>query len=148
MIAHPPCLLSASLLCISEDIVGDFLLLCGNGHVTALAVAVDGKGQRFLYKGGKQGRSWTDWGILPYIEYEEESPVGLKTTFGIDISNYQRGMNLAQAKAEGVQFAVLKAGGADGGGSFPYYKDKSFENFYASACANGIPVGAYYFGHG
>ena len=108
---------------------------------------VDGKGQRFLYKGGRKGRSWTDWGILPYIEYEEESPVGLKTTFGIDISRYQKGMNLAQAKAEGVQFAVLKAGGADGGGSYAYYKDSAFESFYASACALGIPVGAYYFGH-
>ena len=108
---------------------------------------VDGKGQRFLYKGGRKGRSWTDWGILPYIEYDEESPVGLKTTFGIDISNYQRGMNLAQAKAEGVQFAVLKAGGADGGKTSPYYKDKSFENHYSSCKANGIPVGAYYFGH-
>ena len=73
--------------------------------------------------------------------------VGLKTTFGIDISNYQRGINLSKAKAEGVQFVILKAGGADGGKKSPYYKDKSFENHYASAKINGIPVGSYYFGH-
>lgn len=104
---------------------------------------VNNKGQRFLYKGGKQGRSWTDFGILPYIDYEE-TPM---TTFGIDISNWQKGLNLTQAKAEGIQFAVLKAGGADGSKSSPYYKDKSFENFYEQARANGIPVGSYYFGH-
>jgi GH25 family lysozyme M1 (1,4-beta-N-acetylmuramidase) len=31
--------------------------------------------------------------------------------FGIDISRYQKGMNLANAKADGVQFAIIKAGG-------------------------------------
>ena len=113
---------------------------------------VDAKGQRFLYKGGSQKRSWTDWGILPYIEYDAEptpapAPVGLKTTFGIDISNYQRGLSLLNAKGQGVQFSVLKAGGADGGSSSPYYKDKSFETFYSDAMAYGVPVGAYYFGH-
>lgn len=63
-------------------------------------------------------------------------------TFGIDISAWQKGLNLAQAKAEGVQFAVLKAGGADSG----YYKDSQFETFYNQAKANNIPVGSYYFG--
>lgn len=77
----------------------------------------------------------------------ENNSVGLKTTFGIDISNWQRGLSLKQAKSEGIQFSVLKAGGADGGSSSPYYKDKSFETFYSDAQTSGIPVGAYYFGH-
>lgn len=64
-------------------------------------------------------------------------------TFGIDISAWQKGLNLAQAKAEGVQFAVLKAGGAD---SSKPYKDSQFEKFYTQCRANGIPVGSYYFG--
>ena len=44
----------------------------------------------------------------------ENNSVGLKTTFGIDISNWQRGLSLKQAKNEGIQVSVLKAGGADG----------------------------------
>lgn len=63
-------------------------------------------------------------------------------TFGIDISAWQRGLNLAQAKSEGVQFVILKAGGADSG----YYKDSCFEGFYADAIKNDLPIGSYYFG--
>ena len=33
--------------------------------------------------------------------------------FGIDISKWQKGLSLAQAQKEGVQFAILKAGGSD-----------------------------------
>lgn len=36
--------------------------------------------------------------------------------FGIDISHWQGDFNMAQAKAEGVEFAIIKAGGADDGG--------------------------------
>jgi len=100
---------------------------------------VDNKGNRYQYKGAKKNYAWTDFGILPYIEYEEKP----MTTFGIDISAWQKGLNLAQAKAEGVQFAVLKAGGDD---SSKPYKDSQFETFYSQCKANGIPVGSYYFG--
>lgn len=60
---------------------------------------------------------------------------------GIDISFWQGNYNLAQAKKEGVQFVILKAGGSDGG----YYKDPKFERNYKEAKAQGLPVGAYYF---
>ena len=63
-------------------------------------------------------------------------------TFGIDISRWQKGLSLAQAQKEGVQFAILKAGGSDSG----HYKDACFESFYLQAKALGMPVGAYYFG--
>lgn len=63
-------------------------------------------------------------------------------TFGIDVSRWQGDFNFTQAKAEGVQFAILKAGGGDDG----LYKDGKFEQFYSNAKKNGIPVGAYFFG--
>lgn len=100
---------------------------------------VDAKGIRYQYKGGQKNCAWTDFGILPYVDYEEKKV----TTFGIDISAWQKGLNLAQAKAEGIQFAVLKAGGDD---SSKPYKDSQFETFYQQCKANGIPVGSYYFG--
>lgn len=62
--------------------------------------------------------------------------------FGIDISHWQKGLSLATAKKEGVEFAILKAGGSDAG----HYKDSSFESFYLQAKQLGLPVGAYYFG--
>lgn len=61
--------------------------------------------------------------------------------FGVDISKWQGDFNLAQAKAEGVEFVIVKAGGSDAG----RYKDKQFENNYNKCKQLGIPVGAYYF---
>lgn len=63
-------------------------------------------------------------------------------TFGIDVSRWQGNFNFTQAKAEGVQFAIIKAGGGDDG----LYKDSKFEQFYADAKKNEIPVGSYFFG--
>ena len=65
---------------------------------------------------------------------------------GIDISNWQRGFNLKNAWGEGFTYCILKAGGADGGGTSKYYKDKSFDNFYTQARAGAWKIGAYYFG--
>ena len=62
--------------------------------------------------------------------------------FGIDISRWQKGLSLAQAQKEGVQFAILKIGGSDAG----HYKDACFESFYLQAKQLGMPIGAYYFG--
>lgn len=63
--------------------------------------------------------------------------------YGIDVSAWQKGFNLHDAKMQGFTYCIAKAGGADCG----YYKDKQFENFYNQAVANGMNVGAYYFGH-
>ena len=62
--------------------------------------------------------------------------------FGIDISVYQKKIDLTQALAEGVTFAIIKAGGADCG----KYKDSYFEYHYQNCAAHSIPVGSYFFG--
>lgn len=64
-------------------------------------------------------------------------------TFGIDVSRWQGNFNFKQAKAEGVQFAIIKAGGGDDG----LYKDSKFETYYKEAKANEILVGSYFFGY-
>lgn len=61
--------------------------------------------------------------------------------FGIDISRWQGDYNLKQAKAEGVQFVIIKAGGGDAG----LYKDSQFENNYKKAKDLGLEVGCYWF---
>lgn len=56
--------------------------------------------------------------------------------FGIDISRWQRGMSLAQAKAEGVEFVILR-------GANSCDKDSCFEGFYADAKRWGLGIGCY-----
>lgn len=109
---------------------------------------VDEKGGRYLYKGGPKNKySWTDYGLLPWVEYEATplpapSPSS-NIAFGIDVSRWQKGFDLNNAKAEGFTYSILKAGGADSG----YYKDASFDDFYNQAKADGMYVGAYYYGN-
>ena len=62
--------------------------------------------------------------------------------FGIDVSRWQGDFNFKQAVKEGVQFAILKAGGGDDG----LYKDSQFENNYKKCKSLGLPIGAYFFG--
>jgi len=61
--------------------------------------------------------------------------------WGIDVSHWQGNFNFDQAKAEGVDFAIIKAGGGDAG----LYTDSKFERNYAVASSM-MPVGAYFFG--
>lgn len=65
--------------------------------------------------------------------------------YGIDISKYQGGLNLSQAKNGGVKFAILRAGYTGYGDGVSKAKDNTFENFYNIAKSIGLPVGCYYF---
>lgn len=56
--------------------------------------------------------------------------------FGIDISRWQRGMDLAQTKAEGVEFVILR-------GANSCDKDSCFDGFYQQAQCLGLGVGCY-----
>ena len=51
---------------------------------------------------------------------------------------YQKGFNFEKAKAEGVEFAILKS-------SQKNYTDPQFENHYKAAKAVGLDVGAYHY---
>jgi GH25 family lysozyme M1 (1,4-beta-N-acetylmuramidase) len=62
--------------------------------------------------------------------------------WGIDVSRWQGNFNFAKAKQEGVEFAILKAGGGDAG----LYKDGKFDRNYTECMKNNIPAGAYFFG--
>ena len=116
---------------------------------------IDEKGRRYQYKGGsKSSYSWTDYGLLPWVNYNETPqpnpkpvvipvPNKFDTPYGIDVSRWQKGFNLNYAKAQGFSKVIAKAGGADSG----YYKDGSFDDFCSQARLNGMQLGAYYFGN-
>ena len=57
--------------------------------------------------------------------------------FGIDISKYQKDMDLAKAKNEGVRFTIIR-------GAYGRSKDSAFESNYNKAKANGLGVGCYW----
>lgn len=64
--------------------------------------------------------------------------------FGIDVSHWQGDFNFARAKSnEGVEFAIIKAGGGDAG----LYKDSKFEANYKKCEECGLPKGAYFYGN-
>ena len=58
--------------------------------------------------------------------------------FGIDISKWQKGFNFDKAKAEGVEFIIVR-------GAYSNSKDSCFEDFYKSCKDKGIPVGVYHY---
>lgn len=61
---------------------------------------------------------------------------------GLDISNWQEGMDVAQWKnALGLTFIIIKVGGNEGG----RYRDRCFDGFYKQAKACGLHIGAYYY---
>lgn len=64
---------------------------------------------------------------------------------GIDISYHNGNYNLAQAKAEGYEFVIIRAGYTGWGDGVTKAKDSQFENNYNKAKELGMPVGAYYF---
>ena len=58
-------------------------------------------------------------------------------TLGIDISVWQKDMNLEVAKNEGVNFTIIR-------GAYGNKKDTSFESNYSKAKAQGLGVGVYW----
>lgn len=63
------------------------------------------------------------------------------TTFGIDVSAYQSGLDLTHAADQGYQFAIAKV--TEGSG----YRDPHFAEFHRQAKAAGMLFAAYHFLH-
>ena len=62
---------------------------------------------------------------------------------GIDVSVHNGDIDWQKVKADGIDFAILRAGY----GKLAVQKDKKFEDNYAGAKAAGIPVGAYWYSY-
>lgn len=65
--------------------------------------------------------------------------------FGIDISVFQKNIDLNKAKQEGVEFAILRAGFTGYGDGVSKKIDGAFESLYKKCKSLGIPVGAYWY---
>lgn len=62
---------------------------------------------------------------------------------GIDVSSWQKNIDWAKAKKDGIEFAIIRAGY----GSSLSQKDNQFENHINGALNAGIKVGIYWFGY-
>ena len=69
----------------------------------------------------------------------------MSKVFGIDISEFQAGINLKTAKKEGVKFAILRAGYTGSKNGVSKAVDSSFKTHYKNSKKQGIGVGAYWF---
>ena len=58
--------------------------------------------------------------------------------FGIDVSFWQGNFDFKKAKAEGVEFVILR-------GAYARGKDTKFESYYATCKSLGLPVGVYHY---
>ena len=63
---------------------------------------------------------------------------GTVTIFGVDVSEHQDGMSLARAKAEGIDFAIIRL--CDG-----TYRDRVFASHLADAESAGLLVATYWY---
>ena len=63
---------------------------------------------------------------------------------GVDVSKYQGTINWAQAKAQGVEFAIIRVG-YRGSSSGTLNEDPNYVRNIEGALAQGIPVGVYIF---
>lgn len=69
----------------------------------------------------------------------------MKKTFGIDISVYQKGIDLNKAKNEGVEFVMIRAGYTGSNDGVSKAIDSQFANHYQKAKTNGLGIGVYWF---
>lgn len=62
---------------------------------------------------------------------------------GIDVSVHNGDIDWGKVKADGIDFAIIRAGF----GRLEKQKDEKFEQNYAGAKAAGIPIGAYWYSY-
>lgn len=66
-------------------------------------------------------------------------------TKGLDISEFQKGIDLGKVKGAGYDFVILRAGYTGTSTGVGKYQDACFEGFYKQAKAAGLKVGAYWY---
>ena len=78
------------------------------------------------------------------ITYATKPGIGAGAIFeGVDVSVYQGNIDWNKAKADGIEFAIMRAGY----GKYVSQKDKYFDQNMQNAKAAGLPCGVYWFSY-
>lgn len=125
------------------------------GHHVAIVEQINTDGTIITSESGYNSKNpfWTEtrnnqdgcWngsaynGFQGFIYQPEEE----KTMNGIDVSAHNGKIDWKTVRADGVQFAILRAGL----GKFSSQKDERFDENYTNAKAAGLPVGAYWYSY-
>ncbi len=78
-----------------------------------------------------------------YMENLKKTPYKYRRAEGIDVSAWQTEIDWKQVKAEGIDFAIVRAGY----GKFASQEDKYFDRNVQQAQAQGIETGAYWYSY-
>lgn len=87
-----------------------------------------------------KGNSTVTSDFYQYFSIQKDSTESMK---GIDVSVHNGNIDWKKVKADGIQFAILRAGY----GRELSQKDARFEENYKNAKAAGIPIGAYWYSY-
>ena len=98
-------------------------------------------GNYYCYSGGSLLTGWKS--VNGHGYYFNESGQ-LSSRMGIDVSKWQKNIDWAKVKADGVDFAIIRAG-VRGSVTGEKKYDEYFEQNVKGALANGIQVGVYFF---
>lgn len=66
-------------------------------------------------------------------------------TLGVDLSEFQSGLDISTLPPAGVKFAMLRTSWTGYGASRSLNEDEAFSDFYKQAKAQGLSVGAYHY---
>ena len=123
----------------------------GAGHV-AVVEKIDTDGTIHTSESEWKGRAWVQRSYKPPYRYGSAykllgfvyQPKGESEMYkGIDVSVHNGDIDWGKVKADGIEFAILRAGF----GRLEKQKDEKFEQNYTKAKAAGIPVGAYWYSY-
>ena len=85
--------------------------------------------------------------VSPFLGWSrlKAVPAGYDVHMGVDVSEHQGEIDWAAAKADGVEFAILRAGYRGYGEAGRLAEDPMFRANLAGARAAGVRLGAYFF---
>lgn len=130
--------ISSKIVCCKTQDIG----FRGIANITAAYIYthVDVRDKGKWYGDEVHGNSSVTDDFYKYFGIPNESTVNMK---GIDVSVHNGNIDWNKVKADGIEFAILRAGF----GRLEKQKDEKFEQNYAEAKAAGIPVGAYWYSY-
>ena len=129
------------------------LLLSGCGSILARmpAATVDPYAGMVQVASGFGTQMWVtkyeELEVSPFLGWSrlQSVPEGCAVQAGVDVSEHQGEIDWDAAAADGVEFAIIRAGYRGYGESGALREDACFRQNMAGALAAGLPVGLYFF---
>ena len=124
---------------------------CGSPFARAPVATVDPYAGMVQVESGFGAQMWVklheELEKSPFLGWSRLAavPEGYAVRSGVDVSEHQGEIDWAAAAADGVEFAILRAGYRGYGARGSLNADARFEDNMDGALAAGIPVGVYFF---